>query len=159
MPINDIITRASYPLKPFGERVREARKAQAVTRSELAERVGVSKTAVRNWEMGSTRPKPGKLAKIASVLGVSETFLKTGTDRNRIETAVPELLPSIIEEARQKNYRVRPLSRHLMTRTPPLFSYFMAIIPLTKHRCIGMVCVSTGNRSHAKSYQQSDLPR
>ena len=41
----------------YAERVKALRTAANVTQSELASRIGVSRSAVLNWELGRTRPR------------------------------------------------------------------------------------------------------
>ena len=94
-----------YDIAKFSIRLRETREARRLTRSEFARRAGVTPTAAWNWETQFSRPKPQTLSKIASVLAVSESFLTTGADSKEAvapETHAPELLPDIIERAREK---------------------------------------------------------
>jgi ribosome-binding protein aMBF1 (putative translation factor) len=44
-------------VKPFGDRIREAREASDLTQAELGRRLGVSARTIQNWEHGST-PRP-----------------------------------------------------------------------------------------------------
>jgi transcriptional regulator with XRE-family HTH domain len=85
------------------ERIKEVREARGLTASELARRVGVTATAVWNWEKNSVRPRPPVLETIANVLGVTTTFLRTGNNENASglsETAGS--VASIVREARAK---------------------------------------------------------
>jgi transcriptional regulator with XRE-family HTH domain len=93
----------------ISERIKEVREAQGLTASELARRVGVTGTAVWNWEKNSVTPRRPILEAIAQVLGVSATFLLTGNDDNakavpgRAGSVVATLsVASIIREARAK---------------------------------------------------------
>jgi transcriptional regulator with XRE-family HTH domain len=47
------------------------REAKGWTQQELADRIGVSRTAVTQWESGRTTPTANNLAAVASILGVS----------------------------------------------------------------------------------------
>ena len=60
-------------------RIRVARRSAGLTQSELAERIGVTRGAVANWEI-STRPKPslGNLVVVATATGVSFEWVATG---------------------------------------------------------------------------------
>ena len=94
-----------YDIEAFSTRLSEAREALSLSRSEFARRVGVTPTAVWNWEEANARPKQHALTKIASVLGVSESFLTSGSESgaaNASETRASEMIPSILETARQK---------------------------------------------------------
>jgi transcriptional regulator with XRE-family HTH domain len=55
--------------------IRRAREKLGLSQTELARRLGVSKTAVAKWEDGETAPKRVRAAKVARVLGLSEKEL------------------------------------------------------------------------------------
>ncbi len=54
----------------MAERIRELRERAGLSMEALARLVGVSKTAVQNWENGSTGLKGGNLAELAAALNV-----------------------------------------------------------------------------------------
>ncbi len=60
-------------------RVRVARQRAGMTQSQLAERIGVSRGAVANWEV-SERPRPSasNLMEVATMTEVSVEWLATG---------------------------------------------------------------------------------
>jgi transcriptional regulator with XRE-family HTH domain len=60
-------------------RVRVARQRAGMTQSQLADRVGVTRGAVANWEV-SERPKPNvsNLIEVANTTDVSIEWLATG---------------------------------------------------------------------------------
>lgn len=63
----------------IGERIREARNRAGVTQPVLAEMVGVSASAVSQWESGSTKGlKPDNLFRVADALRVSPRWLAVG---------------------------------------------------------------------------------
>jgi transcriptional regulator with XRE-family HTH domain len=55
----------------IGERLRVVRKKHGLTQVELAARLGVSQTAISDYESGRTKPRHEKLVALASVLGTS----------------------------------------------------------------------------------------
>src|SRR5579875_2755554 len=59
-------------------RIREARRALGFTQDELARRVGVSRSAIAQWETDRTGQIRANLARVAAVLGVSIGYLLTG---------------------------------------------------------------------------------
>lgn len=61
-----------------GMRIREARRAAGLTQEDLARSVGVSRSAVAQWETGRSGQVGGNLARIAAVLRVSVEHLLTG---------------------------------------------------------------------------------
>ena len=52
-------------------RIEELRKDSGMTQEQLAERMGVIRTAVTNWETESALPRTRQLPLLASVLGCS----------------------------------------------------------------------------------------
>lgn len=62
----------------IGTRIRAARELQGLTQAALAERVGVTRSAVAQWETGRAGQVGGNLAQIASVLGVGVEHLLLG---------------------------------------------------------------------------------
>ena len=64
-----------------GERIRAARVAAGLTQEALAREVGVTRSAVAQWETDRAGQIGGNLARIAEVLGVSVGHLLTGGPR------------------------------------------------------------------------------
>lgn len=63
-----------------GERIREARRARGLTQQDLADAVGVSRSAVAQWETQRAGQIQANLTRIAAVLGVSLGFLLEGEE-------------------------------------------------------------------------------
>ena len=61
-----------------GARIRAARLEQGMTQAELGEAVGVSRSAVAQWETERAGQVRANLTRVASVLGVSVQFLLEG---------------------------------------------------------------------------------
>ena len=59
-------------------RVRKARHPAGLSQQVLAERMGVTRGAVANWESAVAVPAARRLARIANVTGVSYEWLATG---------------------------------------------------------------------------------
>ena len=66
----------------LNEQIREIRKAKKLSQVELAERLGVTKQSVSNWENDNIQPSVEMLVKIADALCVSTDFL-LGRDTKR----------------------------------------------------------------------------
>jgi transcriptional regulator with XRE-family HTH domain len=64
----------------FGVRVQKAREARGLKASDLARLVGVTPTAVWNWENKGRRPHADTLKAVAKVLGRSEEFFRSGEE-------------------------------------------------------------------------------
>ena len=65
----------------IGTRIRAARRDRGLTQDELAEQVGVSRSAVAQWETGRTGQVTGNLSRIAGVLEVNVEYLMYGDDK------------------------------------------------------------------------------
>lgn len=52
------------------ERLRAGRKNKRMTQRELAERLGVARSAVAQWELGITRPAADRAVDIAAILDI-----------------------------------------------------------------------------------------
>ena len=63
------------PTLIFKDRLREALIGSGMKASELAEQIGVNRSAISHYLGGSTYPKKLTIAKMAHVLGVDEDWL------------------------------------------------------------------------------------
>lgn len=61
-----------------GTRIRIARKARGLTHKEVADFLGITESAVSQWEAGRTFPSPGQITKLATYLQVSVGGILTG---------------------------------------------------------------------------------
>lgn len=59
----------------LGERLMKLRKAKKWTQTFLADRCGVSRNSIVNWETGRREPKMGDIQKLAEELEVSPNYL------------------------------------------------------------------------------------
>lgn len=66
------------PWRDLKERIRLARFIAEISLADLARRVGVSRSAVSQWELGITSPSSERLRAVAVECGVSPDFLSTG---------------------------------------------------------------------------------
>ncbi len=70
----------------IGGRIRAAREQQGLTQAALAERVGVTRSAVAQWETGRSGQVGGNLTQIAAVLGVGIEHLLLGNGARAVST-------------------------------------------------------------------------
>ncbi len=92
-----------------GERIRRARLARGMTQADLAAEIGVSRSAVAQWETDRAGQVRGNLARIATVLQVSVGYLITGEGEQAGDAGELALL---------RLYReLRPEDRQLLLRT------------------------------------------
>lgn len=92
---------------PVGARIRAARLARGMTQAELAQVIGVTRSAVAQWETERAGQVRGNLTRIASALGVSVQFLLEGQaaggpeqPENATELALLRLYRACTEEDR-----------------------------------------------------------
>jgi transcriptional regulator with XRE-family HTH domain len=106
--------------RDIGTRIRTIRRERGLTQDELADQVGVSRSAVAQWETGRTGQVTGNLSRIAGVLGVNVEYLMVGDDkwaagdvRQGDELALLRLYRECEPEDRQMLLRTaRRLARH-----------------------------------------------
>jgi transcriptional regulator with XRE-family HTH domain len=65
----------------IGSRIRDARQEKGWTQERLAESVGVSRSAVAQWETGRAGQLTGHLSRIAEVLDVGIEHLTHGRNK------------------------------------------------------------------------------
>lgn len=82
-------------------RVREARKKVGMTQEAFAVHLGVSRSAVANWETGVGIPDMPNLLKIAETTGMGFEYLATGRGRE-------DFGPPRISEDDSPSYAARP---------------------------------------------------
>ncbi|MFL5284572.1 MAG: helix-turn-helix domain-containing protein [Rhodopila sp.] len=71
----------------IGQRVRAERHQRGLTQDELAQRVGVSRSAVAQWETGRAGQLTANLARIAAALDTHVEHLMYGTDKRAASQA------------------------------------------------------------------------
>jgi transcriptional regulator with XRE-family HTH domain len=96
------------PLEEIGVRIAAARRARGWTQGELATQVGVSRSAVAQWETGRAGQVTTNLARIAAALDVGVEHLMSGADArspaqavNAEETAMLRLFRDCSADDRQ----------------------------------------------------------
>lgn len=68
------------------ERIRRARTAAGLNQTELAAHIGVTRAAVSQWELGTTKsPNPKNIFAIAEVTGFSPQWLATGEGPEKLK--------------------------------------------------------------------------
>lgn len=60
-----------------GERIRTVRKLRGLTQKQLAEGIGLTESAVRNYELGLRQPSEAQIEAMASFLDVAPESLKS----------------------------------------------------------------------------------
>ena len=62
----------------FGDRLGRAREAAGMDQTQLARRLGVKLTTIKNWESDRSEPRANRLQMLTGLLGVSIIWLMTG---------------------------------------------------------------------------------
>lgn len=62
----------------FGDRLALAREAAGMDQTQLARRLGVKLSTIRNWEDDRSEPRANRLQMLTGLLGVSIVWLLTG---------------------------------------------------------------------------------
>lgn len=83
--VKDAVPTVSYAyprMETMGDRIRQLRSARALTQEQFGKLVGVSKSAVSQWEDGSTKNlKLATFLRVLEVLHTDANFLIWGPDR------------------------------------------------------------------------------
>ena len=69
----------------LGDQIKQLRKQHKWTQGNLAEQLGISKSAVGMYEQNRRQPDHKILLKLADVFGVSTDFLLDGKESNKME--------------------------------------------------------------------------
>ncbi len=86
----------------FGDRLQRLRTKAGLNQAEVAKRMGVSAPSVSSWENGRARPKRGRVAKLAAILGVQTSDL--------LDDAAPEGFQQLIDRSREQVARAVGIS-------------------------------------------------
>jgi transcriptional regulator with XRE-family HTH domain len=84
LEVKDAVHSVPYALRmeTMGDRIRQLRSARNMTQDQLAKAVGVTKSAVSQWEDGSSKNlKLPTFLLVLEVLGTDANFLIFGPDR------------------------------------------------------------------------------
>lgn len=83
-------------MSALAQRIHQARRSASLTQAQLAEGVGVNRSAVAQWERkDGPRPTSGNLARIAVTTRVNFDWLATGRGKSRTADYQPEETPAL----------------------------------------------------------------
>ena len=111
----------------LGDRLARAREAAGMSQSQLARRLGVKLTTLRNWEADRSEPRANRLQMLSGLLNVSFVWLMTGMaagDGATPEEQLPEGLPDILAELRE----LRVIQGQIAERTGQLEKRLRALM-------------------------------
>ena len=99
----------------IGSRIKQARQAAGISQAELAEAMGITRSACSQWESDlGTGPRRERLERLASELGVTYQWLATGKDaqsHSGIAEEVPAYLTTEQSELLQLFKGLKPRQR------------------------------------------------
>lgn len=108
----------------MGDRIKKLRMEKKWKQSDLAEKAGISREAVGNYENNRRQPPVDIASRIAAALGVSADYLINGVDAPM--AADPDERPATAEE-------IEALLRKTLGNIPPEL-----LTPATAYRLIGV---------------------
>lgn len=99
----------------IGSRIKQARQAAGISQSELAEAMGITRSACSQWEADQgTGPRRERLERLAVELGVTYQWLATGNEpdgQNQISESVPAYLTAEQSELLHLTKGLKPRQR------------------------------------------------
>lgn len=98
----------------IGNKIKEYRKINNWTQTDLAEKIGIGKTTIGNYEKGYRSPKKDTMFDIANVFGVSIDDLFPPIRKADTPTASPDLLTQQITD---KVVQLTPDNKKIVLRT------------------------------------------
>lgn len=69
----------------IAERIKTLREKAGLTQTQLAKRLGISRSAVNSWEMSLSTPSSIYLVELSRIFGVSTDYLLSLDDRVKID--------------------------------------------------------------------------
>ena len=92
----------------IAERIKKLREQKSMTQTELARRLGITRSSVNAWEMGISVPSTQYIVELAGIFRVSTAFL-LGVESSAtvcvegLEEQDIQIVHIMIEHFRQKN--------------------------------------------------------
>ncbi|MGR3485681.1 MAG: helix-turn-helix domain-containing protein [Paracoccaceae bacterium] len=101
----------------FGDRLAAAREASGLSQKGLARNLGVKTALLRAWEEDRSEPRASRLSILSGMLGVSLSWLMTGTGEGPTEEVEPVEEASedieLVAELRALSAQAAELSRRI----------------------------------------------
>lgn len=92
-------------------RIRLARRIAGQSQAEMAECIGVGRSAIANWECGRAHPSTMHLAQLARATGISFEWLATGKGTMRTSEELQQPAPTLNHEEDTLLHAFRTASR------------------------------------------------
>ncbi len=81
------------------ERIKALRKALGLTQQEFADKLGIKRTTIGNYELGRNEPVDSVIALICDRCSVNEAWLRTGKGSMFVELSREDELQRLIDES------------------------------------------------------------
>ena len=99
----------------IGARIRDRREKVQLTQGQLADKLGVSRVAITQWELSTTHPAKSRMAELAEALSCSVLWLTFGEtltmSRTEFETAIREAMQHGFDAAMAELSRLEKAKR------------------------------------------------
>ncbi|MBE3586531.1 MAG: helix-turn-helix transcriptional regulator [Thermoanaerobacter sp.] len=105
----------------IGKRIKELREQLGLTQEELAEKVGISRSALANYESGLREPKGDILVRFANALNTTTDYLLGKTSRTdkpdpERKNTIEEEFPEISRVLRRAGRKLTPADKRRIAR-------------------------------------------
>ncbi len=98
----------------IGERIKELRKQQGMTQSDLAKKLGIPYQSIGQWERGIRTPKSKTISRIIDALGVDiSVFLQGLVSFEEISEEMDMPIESVKETLTNPDVKSLPLGKHI----------------------------------------------
>ena len=124
----------------FGEQLRKRREELGMTRPELAERLGITKSAVGNYETGVSAPKEEVLLRLFDALQVDPNYLYRDSFRFSDTTVLSEEEERLVSQYRSLSLTGRQTVRMVMTGLGAYQKELEGQLPTNEPRVIPLYC-------------------
>ena len=75
----------------FKHRLKELRKASGITAAQLGKKLGVSRSAISNWENGNNQPNNSLLIELSKIFDCSIDFLLGNSDTHYSNITITQM--------------------------------------------------------------------
>ena len=91
----------------ISESIKELRELNGMTQTTLAQRLGMSRTAVNSWEMGTSVPSTQYIVEMTRIFGISADYLlgtesKLSIDISSLSSRERKLLFELVDMLKSK---------------------------------------------------------
>jgi transcriptional regulator with XRE-family HTH domain len=102
--------------KFLSTRIKAAREAKGLSQGGLAEGLGISRSAVNQWEVGRTAPSGENIRQLAEFLGETVEWLSTGRGRANFDKSSDLIVSPPPPASGDLNLRIAILCEYMATQ-------------------------------------------